>query len=84
VIRTWGRNGPAEQLLRQGAGGRVRRLAGNSGVTGMDYWLAVGITLQFGSTILICGEACMIVYSDEVDMVREVYPPPRPAWRSCR
>jgi hypothetical protein len=54
--------------------------------TGMDYWLAVGMALLFGSTILIRGgnEAYMIVYSDEVDMVREVYPPPRPAWRSCR
>jgi hypothetical protein len=41
VIRTWGRNGPAEQLLRQGAGGRVRRLAGNSDVD-IAYLRAAG------------------------------------------
>jgi hypothetical protein len=42
---------------------------------GLDYWLAVGMALLFGSIILIRGgnEAYMIVYRDEVDMVREVY-----------
>jgi len=42
---------------------------------GMEYVLAVGMALLFGSIILIRGgnEAYMIVYPDEVDMVREVY-----------
>ena len=42
---------------------------------GMEYALAVGMALLFGSIILIRGgnEAYMIVYPDEVDMAREVY-----------
>ncbi|GAA3048477.1 hypothetical protein GCM10010464_10940 [Pseudonocardia yunnanensis] len=42
---------------------------------GMEYVLAAGMALLFGSIILIRGgnEAYMIVYPDEVDMVREVY-----------
>jgi hypothetical protein len=42
---------------------------------GMEYVLAVGMALLFGSIILIRGgnEAYMIVHPDEVDMVREVY-----------
>ncbi|MCH6165994.1 hypothetical protein [Pseudonocardia alaniniphila] len=42
---------------------------------GMEYVLAAGMLLLFGSIILIRGgnEAYMIVYPDEVDMVREVY-----------
>jgi hypothetical protein len=42
---------------------------------GMEYVLAVGMALLFGSIILIRGgnDAYMIVYPDEVAMVREVY-----------
>jgi hypothetical protein len=42
---------------------------------GMEYVLAVGMALLFGSIILIRGgnESYMIVYPDEVAMMREVY-----------
>jgi hypothetical protein len=41
----------------------------------MEYVLAVGMALLFGSIILIRGgnESYMIVYPDEVEMVRQVY-----------
>ena len=42
---------------------------------GMEYVLAVGMALLFGSIILIRGgnESYMVVYPDEVAMIREVY-----------